>query len=482
MRLVASPASTRRRERISDTSRNMQPTASRSRCPIRSRRGAAATYHPSVTTLLDLFDAAVERFGDRPALALDGDGGPAFGLDVPRARAAEPACGVAAPCRGPRARRPDPHVVAGDAAAPRRVLRRDAGGARPRSARPADGARRDRADRRPGGREAADPRGGARTRPIHAKRASAISRRSGLDELTADADETFPADWEQQLDAWPRPADTDVVELIFTSGTTGTPKGVILAHDNIVASVRAMHRVVPPIEHRVVSLLPLSHLLEQAVALFYALDVGADVLYVRSRNPRVIFEAIRRHRTTSMVVVPQILELFWAAVEREVEQSGRATSFGRLRRIARHLPYALRRLMFRQVHAQARGRDSAVRRVPARSWRRRSSRPGRISGSSSSRATGRPRPASGRARPARTTGSGRSGGRCRRSRCGSPTTARSSSAGRPCSRATGTTPRRRRPPSPPTAGTGPATSGGWTTPGDSSSWAGRRTSSSCRTA
>ena len=95
------------------------------------------------------------------------------------------------------------------------------------------------------------------------------------------------------------------------------------------------------------SLLPLSHLLEQAVALFYALDVGADVLYVRSRNPRVIFEAIRRHRTTSMVLVPQILELFWAAIEREVERSGRATSFNRLRRIARHLPYAVRRLMFR---------------------------------------------------------------------------------------------------------------------------------------
>jgi long-chain acyl-CoA synthetase len=129
----------------------------------------------------------------------------------------------------------------------------------------------------------------------------------------------------------------------------------MLAHDNVLASVKAMHHVVPPIEHRVVSLLPLSHLLEQAVALFYALDVGADILYVRSRNPRAIFEAIGRHRTTSMVVVPQILELFWAAVEREVQKSGRADSFARLRRIARHLPYAIRRLMFRQVHARLGG-------------------------------------------------------------------------------------------------------------------------------
>ena len=58
-------------------------------------------------------------------------------------------------------------------------------------------------------------------------------------------------------------------------------------------------------EHRIVSLLPLSHLLEQAVGLFYALSVGADVLYVRSRNPRVIFEALRDHRVTSMIVVPR---------------------------------------------------------------------------------------------------------------------------------------------------------------------------------
>jgi long-chain acyl-CoA synthetase len=174
-------------------------------------------------------------------------------------------------------------------------------------------------------------------------------------DLTADPDASFPPDWEAQVDAWPAPAPGDVVELIFTSGTTGTPKGVILAHDNILASVEAMHRVIPPLEHRVVSLLPLSHLFEQAVALYYASDVGASILYVRSRNPRTIFEAIREHRTTSMVVVPQVLELFWSAVEREVEKAGRAASFGRLRRIARRLPYAFRRLIFRSVHARLGG-------------------------------------------------------------------------------------------------------------------------------
>ncbi len=96
----------------------------------------------------------------------------------------------------------------------------------------------------------------------------------------------------------------------------------------------------------------MSHLLEQVATVYYAMSVGAHVLYVRSRNPRVIFEAIREHRTTSLVLVPQVMELFWVAIEREVAARGRLGSFNRLRRIARHLPYPARRRLFAAVHRQ----------------------------------------------------------------------------------------------------------------------------------
>ena len=46
----------------------------------------------------------------------------------------------------------------------------------------------------------------------------------------------------------------------------------MLAHDNVLASIESFHRIMPQMDHRIVSLLPLSHLLEQAVGLFYALD------------------------------------------------------------------------------------------------------------------------------------------------------------------------------------------------------------------
>src|SRR4029078_9928875 len=81
----------------------------------------------------------------------------------------------------------------------------------------------------------------------------------------------------------------------------------------------------------------------------------ADVLYVRSRNPRVIFDSLREHRVTSMVLVPQVLDLFWSAIEREVEKQGRTATFNRLRGIARRMPYAVRRLLFRSVHTQVGG-------------------------------------------------------------------------------------------------------------------------------
>jgi len=165
----------------------------------------------------------------------------------------------------------------------------------------------------------------------------------------------LPADWEAQVASWPKPGPDEVFELVFTSGTTGVPKGVIIAHDALAAGVETYHSVIPRLEHRILSMLPLSHMLEQAVALFYALSVGALIHYPRSLNPRVLFEAIRELRITSMVVTPQILDLFWGAIEREVDKTGRRALFERLRAIAGRLPLGVRRLLFRSVHRQLGG-------------------------------------------------------------------------------------------------------------------------------
>jgi len=166
---------------------------------------------------------------------------------------------------------------------------------------------------------------------------------------------SFPADWESQVDAWPQPTRESLFEVIYTSGTTGVPKGVMLTHGNILATLEAIDKILPPREHRTVSLLPASHLFEQAPIIMYGTMIGAHIRWVRSRTPRVIFDALREERVTTMVLVPQLLEIFWLGLEREVKRQGRDRTFRRALNIARWLPYWARRLLFRQVHRQLGG-------------------------------------------------------------------------------------------------------------------------------
>ena len=163
-------------------------------------------------------------------------------------------------------------------------------------------------------------------------------------------DDPFPADWERQLDKWQRPTRDTLFEVIYTSGTTGNPKGVMLKHGTILSTLEGITKILPPREHRTVSLLPPSHLFEQAPVRMFGTMIGAHILFVRSRNPRVIFDALREERVTTMVLVPQLLELFWLGLLREVKRQGKERTFERARRIARLLPYWARRLIFRSVH------------------------------------------------------------------------------------------------------------------------------------
>jgi len=178
-----------------------------------------------------------------------------------------------------------------------------------------------------------------------------------IEELVAepDADGWFPADWETQLDEWPRPTRADLVEIIYTSGTTGQPKGVMLTHGTFLSTVELAATILPPRQHRIVSFLPLSHLFEQAIVLYCGTMIGAEVVYVRTRNPRTVFDTMRELRATTLLCPPQVLQLFWTALMREVDKRGKRVSFDRLRRLARHLPFRARRVLFRPVFSSLGG-------------------------------------------------------------------------------------------------------------------------------
>ncbi|MDH3540338.1 MAG: AMP-binding protein [Acidimicrobiia bacterium] len=145
------------------------------------------------------------------------------------------------------------------------------------------------------------------------------------------------------------PEPDDVAEIVFTSGTTGTPKGVLLTHRNIVANVRSAGRLVPNRRYRLLSILPLSHMLEQTVGLYVPLLLGSEVHYTLSRHPRVLARALRSHRTTTIVLVPQVLEVMYQGIENEVAAQHRERSWQMAHRLAASLPMRARRVVFHNV-------------------------------------------------------------------------------------------------------------------------------------
>ncbi len=148
-------------------------------------------------------------------------------------------------------------------------------------------------------------------------------------------------------------AGDDLAEIMFTSGTTGDAKGVLLTHGNLMANLHSVQQVIPgDASFRMLSLLPLSHMFEQMGSLFAGLGCGASITFVTSRQPAILLKTMQERRINMMLLVPQALDLFMKSIEREVANRGKEHAWQLLMKLARRLPVALRRRLFRQVHAR----------------------------------------------------------------------------------------------------------------------------------
>ena len=157
-------------------------------------------------------------------------------------------------------------------------------------------------------------------------------------------------------------ASEDLAEVMFTSGTTGDPKGVMLTHGNLMANIGAIGRHTPgKSSDRLLSILPLSHMFEQMAGLLTPLSCGANVTYPISRQPTILLKTMRERKVTLLLLVPQALDLFMRGIEREVSRQGRDRLWRQMsaaggvgpalaQALARYTPFRVRRLLFRRVH------------------------------------------------------------------------------------------------------------------------------------
>ncbi len=163
-------------------------------------------------------------------------------------------------------------------------------------------------------------------------------------------------------DAEPDPGEgstrSSTAEILFTSGTTAEPRGVVLTHGNFLANLepieRGMQRYLKferflhPL--RFVSLVPLGHVFGQFMALFVPPLLGATVVFENSTNPAEILRTINRNRATVVIAVPRMLELLRWAMEREIDAHGWREWFERNFAAAEKQSFLRRAWRFRRIH------------------------------------------------------------------------------------------------------------------------------------
>jgi long-chain acyl-CoA synthetase len=146
------------------------------------------------------------------------------------------------------------------------------------------------------------------------------------DEQAGTADNTAErivalADWlpDEGREAGELPTDEELATIVYTSGTTGRPKGVMLSHRNIVGNAVAGLSCIPVYpDDLLLSFLPLSHMLERTAGYYLPMMAGATVAYARSIQQ--LSDDLAEVRPTVLVAVPKIFEKLHSRVRIKISQ------------------------------------------------------------------------------------------------------------------------------------------------------------------
>ncbi|HJQ33599.1 MAG TPA: AMP-binding protein [Pyrinomonadaceae bacterium] len=150
----------------------------------------------------------------------------------------------------------------------------------------------------------------------------------------------------------------DLLEIIYTSGTTAEPRGVCLTHRNLLANLAPLEeevqkylrweRLFHPI--RFLCLLPLSHVFGQFMGILVPQLLGGEVIFQDSLNPSEIALTIKSRRVSVVVTVPRLLATLREHVERRESSRGRESDLKRRLRQAEGAHPLKRFWLFRRVH------------------------------------------------------------------------------------------------------------------------------------
>ncbi|HTU33764.1 MAG TPA: AMP-binding protein [Candidatus Acidoferrum sp.] len=155
----------------------------------------------------------------------------------------------------------------------------------------------------------------------------------------------------------PRANRKDPLEIVFTSGTTAEPRGVVLTHGNLLANLEPLegeiagYRRYEKFFHplRFLDLLPLSHVFGQLLGIFLPQILGATSIFVDTLNPAEVARTIHNEKVSVLIAVPRLIESLRDQIERDLTASGDIEKFRRRFRAAEGKHFLHRWWIFRRI-------------------------------------------------------------------------------------------------------------------------------------
>jgi len=152
----------------------------------------------------------------------------------------------------------------------------------------------------------------------------------------------------------------DVLQIVFTSGTTAEPKGVVITHGNVLANIAPLENQIRPYLKyerwvhpiRFLNLLPLSHVFGQFLGMYLPSLMGGTVFFQNTLKPADVINTISQERISVLVAVPRMMQSLKEKIERDLQAEGKFEAFRTAYKRAEGNHFLHRWWKFRHFHHQ----------------------------------------------------------------------------------------------------------------------------------